>query len=59
MIVPTKNKEKWHSYYAILPVTTIDKKIAFLQRLEARRVYIGYAQDDMCGHSPYRWEYRT
>lgn len=62
MILKFTNLDEWHGFFAILPHQTINTEVTeyvWLQRAERRRVYIGFAIDDVVGHSEYRWEYRS
>lgn len=48
----------WTTIFAVLPHTTIDNKVVWLQRVLRRQVYTGYAIDCAdCG--AYSWEYKT
>lgn len=59
MMRPLKNKLKWHSWFAWYPVDTVDGMFVWFQTVQRRQVDVGYAQDDMLGHSNTYWEYQS
>lgn len=57
MIFELQNEAEWHDFFPILPVQTMDNKVVWLETCLRKRVYIGFACDDMLGGSDYVWQY--
>jgi len=47
------NVEKIDYPFALFPVRTCSGKLVWLKRVKRKWYWIGYAIDDLVGHSPY------